>query len=225
MGRFVSVLVATVTGLVVLLSFKTAPAKAPHPVALAGLVPGVASALPESSAPVSSAAASSAPASSAPASSAPVSSVPVSSAPATVAPSTAPATKSSVPTAKASPTPTKSTAKPTPKPTVTPKPTPKPSSTTKTVTGSAVTVGEGRRVFGVVQVRLTLTNGKITSVSAVQAPDADPHSAQISQFSIPILGQEVLSAQGASINAVSGATYTSNAYAQSVQAALDAAKA
>ena len=220
MGRFVSVLVATVTGLVVLLSFKTAPAKAPHPVALAGLVPGVASALPESSAPVTSAAASSAPASSAP-----VSSVPVSSAPAPVAPSTAPATKSTVPTAKASPTLTKSTAKPTPKPTVTPKPTPKPSSTTKTVTGSTVTVGEGRRVFGVVQVRLTLTNGKITSISAVQAPDADPHSAQISQFSIPILGQEVLSAQGASIDAVSGATYTSNAYAQSVQAALDAAKA
>ena len=208
MGRFVSVLVATVTGLVVLLSFKTAPAKAPRPAALAGLVPGVASALPESSAPVSSAAASS---------------VPASSVPATAAPSTAPATKSSVPTAKASPTPTKSTAKPTPKPT--PTPTAKPSSTTKTVTGSSVTVGEGRRVFGVVQVRLTLTNGKITSISAVQAPDADPHSAQISQFSIPILGQEVLSAQGASIDAVSGATYTSNAYAQSVQAALDAAKA
>jgi len=216
MGRFVSVLVATVTGLVVLLSFKTAPAKAPRPAALAGLVPGVASALPESSAPVSSAAASSAPVSSVP-----VSSVPVSSVPATAAPSTAPATKSSIPTAKASPTPTKSTAKPTPKPT----PTPKPSSATKTVTGSTVTVGEGRRVFGVVQVRLTLTNGKITSISAVQAPDADPHSAQISQFSIPILGQEVLSAQGASIDAVSGATYTSNAYAQSVQAALDAAKA
>jgi uncharacterized protein with FMN-binding domain len=39
------------------------------------------------------------------------------------------------------------------------------------------------------------------------------------------LGQEVLSAQSASIDAVSGATYTSNAYAQSVQAALDAAKA
>src|SRR5450631_221422 len=186
MGRFVSVLVATVTGLVVLLSFKTAPAKAPHPVALAGLVPGVASALPESSAPVSSAAASSAPASSAPASSAPVSSVPVSSAPATVAPSTAPATKSSVPTAKASPTPTKSTAKPTPKPTVTPKPTPKPSSTTKTVTGSAITVGEGRRVFGVVQVQLTIQNGKVISAVAVRYPNNEWRSTQISNYSIPV---------------------------------------
>ena len=79
-------------------------------------------------------------------------------------------------------------------------------------------------MFGVVQVRLTLTNGKITAATAVQVPDRDPHSAELSQFSIPVLSQEVLSAQSASINAVSGATYTSDAYAQSVQAALDAAK-
>ena len=210
MRRFVTVFVATATGLVVLLSFKTAPAKAPRPAALSGVTPGVASAPPDSSAPVGSSAASSAP---------------VSAAPSSAAPSSAAATTTSAPTAKASPTPTKSTAKPTPKPTVTPKPTPKPSSTTKTVTGSTVSVSEGRRVFGVVQVRLTLTNGKITAASAVQAPEGDPHSAQISQFSIPILGQEVLSAQSASIQAVSGATYTSDAYAQSVQAALDAAKA
>jgi uncharacterized protein with FMN-binding domain len=76
-----------------------------------------------------------------------------------------------------------------------------------------------------VQVRLTLTNGKITAATTVQDPEDDPHSAQISQFSVPILNQEVLSAQSASIDAVSGATYTSQAYAQSVQAALDAAKA
>jgi uncharacterized protein with FMN-binding domain len=195
MRRFVTVFVATATGLVVLLGFKTAPAKAPRPAALSGVTPGETSAPPDSSPPVSSA-------------------------PASAAPSSAEAPASSVPpSAKASPTPTKYTAK------TTPKPTPKPSSTTKTVTGSTVSVSEGRRVFGVVQVRLTLTNGKITAVSAVQAPEGDPHSAQISQFSIPILGQEVLSAQSASIAAVSGATYTSDAYAQSVQAALDAAKA
>lgn len=204
MRRFVTVFVATATGLVVLLSFKTAPAKAPRPAALSGVTPGAASAPPDSSTPVGSTAASS---------------VPVSSAAASSAPSSAAAATSSVSTASASPTSTKSTAKPTPKPT------PKPSSTTKTVTGSTVTVGEGRRVFGVVQVRLTLTNGKITAATAVQAPEGDPHSAEISQFSIPILGQEVMSAQSASIDAVSGATYTSDAYAQSVQAALDAAKA
>jgi uncharacterized protein with FMN-binding domain len=86
-------------------------------------------------------------------------------------------------------------------------------------------VREGGRSFGVVQVRLTLTNGKITAATAVQQPEDDSHSAEISQFSIPVLSQEVLSAQSASIDAVSGATYTSDAYAQSVQAALDAAKA
>jgi uncharacterized protein with FMN-binding domain len=211
MRRFAAVFVATAAGLVVLLSFKTAPAKAPRPVALSGATPG------ESSAPAdSSAALSSAPAGSAAVSSAPASS----SQPSSVASSSAAATPSGVsPSAKASPTPTKPAAKPTPKPT------PKPSSTTKTVTGSTISVGEGRRVFGVVQVRLTLTNGKITAATAIQFPQDDSHSAELSQFSIPVLSKEVLSAQSASIDAVSGATYTSDAYAQSVQAALDAAKA
>ncbi len=85
MRRFVSVLVATVTGLVVLLSFKTAPAKAPRPVALVGSCCQVLRLrFLTSSAPVSSAAASSAPVSSVPASS-----VPASSTPATAAPSSA----------------------------------------------------------------------------------------------------------------------------------------
>jgi len=105
------------------------------------------------------------------------------------------------------------------------KPTPKPSSATKTVTGSTVSVGEGRRAFGVVQVRLTLTNGKITAATAIQVPQNDGHSLDLSNYSIPKLSREVISAQSASIDAVSGATYTSEAYAQSVQAALDAAKA
>lgn len=215
MRRFVAVFVATVAGLIVLLSFKTAPAKTPRPLALSGVTPGSSAAPPDSSAPVSSPAASSVPISAAPASSAVASS--------TVASSSAAATTA----AKASPTPTKSAAKPTPKPTAkpTPKPTPKPSNTTKTVTGSAITVGEGRRVFGIVQVQLTLTNGKITAVTAVQAPQDDPHSSELSQFAIPVLSNEVLSAQSASIAAVSGATYTSEGYAQSVQAALNAAKA
>jgi uncharacterized protein with FMN-binding domain len=211
MRRFAAVFVATVAGLVVLLSFKTAPAKAPRPVALSGATPG------DSAAPVDSSAA----VSSAPASSAAVSSSPATSPQSSTASSTNPAATASgvSPSDKASPTPTKSSAKPTPKPA------PKPSTTTKTVTGSTVSVGEGRREFGVVQVRLTLTNGKITAATAIQFPQDDSHSAELSQFSIPVLSKEVLSAQSASIDAVSGATYTSDAYAQSVQAALDAAKA
>jgi uncharacterized protein with FMN-binding domain len=192
MRRFVTVFVATVAGLVVLLSFKSAPAKAPRPAALSGTTPDAASTAGGSSAAASSAAASSAAASSAAESSA----TPSSATPSSATPSSAAATASSAST-----------------------------STTKTVTGSAVTVREGGRSFGVVQVRLTLTNGKITAATTVQDPEDDPHSAQISQFSIPILSQEVLSKQSSSIDAVSGATYTSDAYAQSVQAALDAAKA
>lgn len=206
MRRFTSVIVATVAGLVVLLSFKTTQAKAPRPVALSSTTPGDSAIASDSSAPISSAVASSAPVSSVPATSAQQSGTPTSAA------ATAPSASSS---AKASPTPTKSAAKPTPKP----------SSTTKTVTGSAITVGEGRRMFGVVQVRLTLTNGKITAADAIQIPQDDGHSQDLSNYSIPKLTQEVLTAQSASIDAVSGATYTSEAYAQSVQAALDAAKA
>jgi uncharacterized protein with FMN-binding domain len=186
MRRFITVFVATVAGLVVLLSFKTTPAKAPRAAALSTATPGQSSASTDSSAPASSAAASSAAASSA---------VP-SATPSSATPSSATATASSAS-----------------------------SSTTKTVTGSTVNVSERGRSFGVVQVRLTLTNGKITAATAIQFPENDSHSAELSQFSIPTLSQEVLSSQSASIDAVSGATYTSEAYAQSVQAALDAAKA
>jgi uncharacterized protein with FMN-binding domain len=216
--RFIAVFIATVAGLVVLLSFKQTPVRGPRPLALSSPTPGGSSGPPAvSSGPASSAAASSPPASD------PAGGVPASSsvAPSTAAPSTS---RSVAPSAsKASPTPTKSSTKPTPKPT--PKPSPTTSSATKTVTGSAVTVSEGRRVFGTVQVRVTLTNGKITAATAINYPNNDQHSAEISSYSIPILSQEVLAAQGTSIATVSGATYTSVAYAQSVQAALDAAKA
>jgi uncharacterized protein with FMN-binding domain len=187
MRRFAAVFVATVAGLVVLLSFKSAPAKAPRPAALSGTTPEASSSAAASSAAPSSSASSGAASSSTASSSA--------------------ATSSAAPSSAAATAPSAS------------------STTTKTVTGSAVTVREGGRSFGVVQVRLTLTNGKITAATAVQQPEDDSHSAEISQFSIPVLSQEVLSAQSSSIDAVSGATYTSDAYAQSVQAALDAAKA
>lgn len=129
------------------------------------------------------------------------------------------------PVALSGSTPSEDPASPGPSPS-----TPSPSSATKaasgtrTVTGSSVRVSEGFRTFGFVQVRVTVQDGKILKVEAVNYPDGDPQSAEISQYSIPVLGQEVLSAQGTSIDVVSGATYTTQAYAQSVQAALDKAK-
>jgi uncharacterized protein with FMN-binding domain len=77
--------------------------------------------------------------------------------------------------------------------------------------------------FGDVQVKVTISGGKITDVQAVQLPFDRPRSAEISQFAGPRLHDEVLQAQSAQIDTLSGATYTSDAYAQSVQAALDQA--
>lgn len=76
--------------------------------------------------------------------------------------------------------------------------------------------------YGNTQVQVTITNGKITSVSAVQLPTGG-RSGQISQYVEPILSSEALTAQSANIDIVSGATYTSEAYAQSLQSALDQA--
>ena len=92
-------------------------------------------------------------------------------------------------------------------------------SASKTYTGA---VADAR--YGPLQVQITVANGKVTAVDAVQYPNGDGHSQQINSYAVPTLNSEVLAAQSAQIDAVSGATYTSNAYAQSLQSALDAAR-
>ncbi len=89
-----------------------------------------------------------------------------------------------------------------------------------TFTGSTVQIP-----FGNVQVQVTIKGGKITDVQPLQMPTAHARSQMISQYVAPMLLQEVLQVQTAQINLVSGATYTSEAYAQSLQAALDQAVA
>jgi uncharacterized protein with FMN-binding domain len=78
--------------------------------------------------------------------------------------------------------------------------------------------------YGPVQVRITLSGGKITKVSTVQLPDGDRRSQEISSYAGPTLGQEALDAQSAQVDAVSGATFTSDGYARSLQSALDKAR-
>jgi uncharacterized protein with FMN-binding domain len=85
-----------------------------------------------------------------------------------------------------------------------------------TATGDAI----GTR-YGTAQVRVTVSGGKIVKLEALQLQSNDPHSQQISSFAAPQLEQEVLSAQSANVDAVSGATFTSASYVQSVQSALD----
>jgi len=99
-----------------------------------------------------------------------------------------------------------------------PSPTPSPSSGFKDgiYTGQDVLTQ-----FGDVQVKVTISGGQITDVQPLQMPFDRPRSAEITQFAGPRLHDEVLQAQSAQIDVLSGATYTSDAYAQSVQAALD----
>jgi uncharacterized protein with FMN-binding domain len=78
-------------------------------------------------------------------------------------------------------------------------------------------------MFGPVQVRVDLIGAHISDVQAVQLPSDFALSQQISAAAGPILRQEALKAQSAKIDTVSGATYTSQGYRQSLQAALDRA--
>ena len=78
--------------------------------------------------------------------------------------------------------------------------------------------------FGDVQVQVVISGGHITDVKPLQMPYDRQRSAYISQVAGPQLRQEVLDAQSAQIDSLSGATYTSYSYAQSVQSALDQAR-
>jgi uncharacterized protein with FMN-binding domain len=85
-----------------------------------------------------------------------------------------------------------------------------------TATGEAISTQ-----YGPVQVRVIVADGKITNIQGLVLTGNDPRSAQISSFAEPTLKQEALSKQSADIDAVSGATFTSAGYAQSLQSALD----
>lgn len=158
MRRVALALFSTVTGLVMLLSFKTHNSTAGVPVATAPVVPSGGSAATGTTAPAGA-------------------------------------------------TPSSSTAA-----------APSGTSTSKTVTGDAVDTR-----FGPVQVRITVSNGTITAVEAVDYPQTNPRDAQINAYAIPQLNSEVLAARSASIDMVSGATYTSEGYLGSLQSALDQA--
>ena len=70
---------------------------------------------------------------------------------------------------------------------------------------------------------MIISNGQISDIQAVQLPYDRERSYLISQQAAPILHDEVIQAQSANIDTLSGATFTSEAYAQSVQSALDQA--
>jgi len=87
-----------------------------------------------------------------------------------------------------------------------------------TFTGDSV-----RTPYGPVQVEITVAGGQISDIRTVQCPTATPRDQMICQQAVPYLVQESLAAQSANVNSVSGATYTSQGYEQSLQSAIDKA--
>jgi len=75
--------------------------------------------------------------------------------------------------------------------------------------------------YGPVQIQLIKRAGKVVKVAVLVQPTNTLHDVQIGEFAFPKLISETLAAQNAKIDAVSGATYTSASYIQSLQSALD----
>jgi uncharacterized protein with FMN-binding domain len=99
------------------------------------------------------------------------------------------------------------------------------SGTATTTTATSTTSVEGDTVqtrYGPVQVRLAVSGSGITGVDVLQYPSGG-HNQELSSYALPILVQETLDAQSAQVDMVSGATYTSAGYQQSLQSALDRA--
>jgi uncharacterized protein with FMN-binding domain len=90
--------------------------------------------------------------------------------------------------------------------------------------GKTVVNGTVAQTFwGPVHVQVTISSGKITDVNAIQYPRNSGRDLQINAYALPQLRSEVLAAQSAQIDAISGATITSGGYIESLQAALDMA--
>ncbi|WP_433047622.1 FMN-binding protein [Dactylosporangium sp. CS-033363] len=103
--------------------------------------------------------------------------------------------------------------------------------TSATVQSAAATPATGKTFdgsvaatrWGDVQVRITVDGGKVTDVTALTYPTGNRRDQEINAYALPQLRTEALAAQSADIDAVSGATVTSEGYKESLQAALDAA--
>ena len=73
------------------------------------------------------------------------------------------------------------------------------------------------------QVQITVEDGKVTKSIVLQVPWNDRKDQEINSRAVPTLNAETVQAQSADIDMVSGATYTSKGYIESLQAALDQA--
>jgi uncharacterized protein with FMN-binding domain len=198
MRRAVVVLGTTAAGLAALFSYKT------H-------VAGIAVASTSPITPTMTAAPMTAPAANPSASASPSKSAAKKSTPKPSSSATAPRrTTATTPTATRSTTPSKKATSPA---------TTAPSSSAPAGKSGTFTGPSESTQYGNVQVQITVSNGKITNANGSLPQGGD----SIAQNALPQLNQEVLTAQSANIQAVSGATYTSNGYIASLQQAVDQA--
>jgi uncharacterized protein with FMN-binding domain len=90
-----------------------------------------------------------------------------------------------------------------------------------------VKVGTGPLIttpFSSIQVRAELTRGRLTAVKTLSLTGADAHTQALNARAEPILREEALRAGGADIDVVSGATYTSESWIESLRAAIGDAR-
>lgn len=93
-----------------------------------------------------------------------------------------------------------------------------------TSAGTSTVLGDAADTrWGPVQVQITVTDGTVTAVAAVEYPQSNQRDVEINQYAVPQLNQEATAARSTQIDMVSGATYTSQGYIQSLQSALDKA--
>ena len=104
--------------------------------------------------------------------------------------------------------------------------------TTTATTATSGQIADGTYVgqassnrWGTVQVQAVYSGGQLVDVQILSYPDGDRKSVQINQRALPTLIDEAITAQSADVDTVSGATYTSRSYTESLQSAIDAALA
>ena len=98
------------------------------------------------------------------------------------------------------------------------------STTAATYKDGNYTGADEQNPYGDVQISITINGGKITTVNLLNMPNSEGRSQYLSSHAGPILKSQTLAAQSSQIDGVSGATYTSSSYQQSLQSALDQAK-
>lgn len=76
-----------------------------------------------------------------------------------------------------------------------------------------------------IQVAITVSGGKITAITTPVLVGENNHSDEINSYAVPQLTQQALVGQSAQIDGVSGASYTTQSYIESLQSAIDQAKA